>query len=405
MIKKIKVEELAPGMFIHDLNCGWFENPFMRNSFLVDDYKTVAKIIKQKIHEVYIDTKKGADVKDAPTQEEAKKETETEVRKVAEEEQAPENRVPMKEEIENAKNVRSKAKEVVTSVLHDVRLGKQVETEAVAKVVDSMVESVFNNRHALTSLSRIKSKDEYTFHHSVNVCVLLISFARVFKMDRETINEIGTGALLHDIGKMKVPDSVLNKEGKLTDEEFVQMKSHVVKSREILEGTEGITNIAIKVAGQHHERFDGTGYPDKLKGKDISSFGRMAAIVDVYDAITSDRVYHKGLDPSEALRKLFEWGKFHFDSELVQFFVRSVGIYPVGTLVRTEKKFLGVVIEPGEENMLYPVLRLVYNIKKDHRIEPRDLDLSKSGNGGDKIVGPEDPKEWSIDPLKYLDIF
>ncbi len=409
MIKKVKSSELAPGIFIHDLNCGWLENPFMSKSFLIEDYGTVNKIIKQKIHAVYIDTEKGDDIKHAPTKEEADKKTESEVRRVVEEErkedQQPENRIPMKKEIEQAKKVRNEAKKVVTDVLNDIKLGKQIETEKVTHVVNNMVESIFNNRHALTSLSRIKNRDEYTFQHSVNVCVLMLSFARTFKIDRETMGKIGTGALLHDIGKMKIPDEVLHKEGKLTDEEFSVMKSHVVESVNILSETEGIPEIASKIAGQHHERYDGTGYPEGLKGKDISAFGRMAAIVDVYDAITSSRCYHHGMEPSMALKKMFDWSKFHFDEAMVQNFIRCVGIYPVGTLVMTDSKFLGVVIEPGEESMLHPVLRLVYNVKHDHFIEPRDLDLSKNGGKADKIVGTEDPKKWHINTLKYIDLF
>ncbi|MEE8484018.1 MAG: HD-GYP domain-containing protein, partial [Nitrospinota bacterium] len=401
--------ELAPGIFIHDLNCGWLENPFMTKSFLIEDYGTVNKIIKQKIHAVYIDTEKGDDIKHAPTKEEADKKTESEVRRVVEEErkedQQPENRIPMKKEIEQAKKVRNEAKKVVTDVLNDIKLGKQIETEKVTHVVNNMVESIFNNRHALTSLSRIKNRDEYTFQHSVNVCVLMLSFARTFKIDRETMGKIGTGALLHDIGKMKIPDEVLHKEGKLTDEEFSVMKSHVVESVNILSETEGIPEIASKIAGQHHERYDGTGYPEGLKGKDISAFGRMAAIVDVYDAITSSRCYHHGMEPSMALKKIFDWSKYHFDETMVQNFIRCVGIYPVGTLVMTDSKFLGVVIEPGEESMLHPVLRLVYNVKHDHFIEPRDLDLSKNGGKADKIVGTEDPKKWNINTLKYIDLF
>lgn len=381
----------------------------MSKSFLIDDYDTVHKIIKQKIHAVYIDTDKGDDIKHAPTKEEADKKTETEVRRVVEEkpkeDQQPENRVPMKKEIEQAKKVRTEAKKVVTDVLNDIKLGKQIETEKVTHVVDNMVESIFNNRHALTSLSRIKSRDEYTFQHSVNVCVLMLSFARTCKVDRETMRHIGTGALLHDIGKMKVPNDVLNKEGKLTDEEFTLMKSHVVESVKILSETAGIPEVASEIAGQHHERYDGTGYPKGLKGEDISLFGRMAAIVDVYDAITSNRVYHSGMEPAAALKKMFDWSKHHFDEIVVQNFIRCVGIYPVGTLVMTDSKFLGVVIEPGEESLLHPVLRLVYNVKKDHFIEPHDLDLSENGGKADKIIGTEDPKKWNINTLKYIDLF
>ncbi len=413
MIKKIKVGQLGPGMYINDINCGWLENPFIKKSFLVDDYQTVAKIIKQGIREVYIDTEKGSDIKDAPTEEESVRQTDREIKKMIEtpdeeefEFEEPEAKVSMKEELERAKSVRKRAKDVVTHVLQEARLGKQIDTEKVADAVNNMVESVFNNRQALTSLSRLKSKDEYTFTHSINVCVLMISFARGLKITKGTINEIGVGALLHDVGKMKVSTRILNKEGKLSAEEFEQMKTHVVQTRLIMMETEGISEVAIAVGAEHHERYDGTGYPHGLKGRNITKFGQMASVVDVYDAITSVRCYKEALDPAEALRKMFEWGKHHFNKKMVEHFIRCVGIYPVGTLVRIESGFLGVVIEPGTTNLLSPKVRVVFDLKNMCRISPRDIDLDENGNGKtDRILGHENPKKWKINPLRYIDIF
>ena len=208
--------------------------------------------------------------------------------------------------------------------------------EKVEPLVEKMVDSIFRHQDALIPLARLKTHDEYTFQHSVSVCALMVAFARGLKLSREVIKEIAIGALLHDVGKAKVPDDILNKPGKLTDGEFDKMKSHVVQSKIILHNTPGISEIALDVAAQHHERFDGTGYPNKLKGQEISFYGQMGAIVDVYDAITSNRVYHKGMAPTDALKKLLEWSKFHFNPELVQSFIRTIGIYPSGSLVRLE---------------------------------------------------------------------
>jgi HD-GYP domain-containing protein (c-di-GMP phosphodiesterase class II) len=215
---------------------------------------------------------------------------------------------------------------------------------------------------------------------------------------------VGIGGMLHDIGKMKVPDEILNKPGKLTDEEFDIMRSHVVHSRDILSDTPGIAQASLDVAAQHHERFDGSGYPLKLKGSEMSIYGQMASIVDVYDAITSDRCYHKGMEPTVALRKMFEWSKFHFNPELVHTFVRSIGIYPVGTLVMLESGRIGIVIEQREASLAQPLVRVVFNAKKDYYIKPEDVDLSKPlGRGGaDKIVSHESPAKWGIDPHKFM---
>jgi len=209
---------------------------------------------------------------------------------------------------------------------------------------------------------------------------------------------------VHDVGKMQTPDHILNKPGRLTDEEFTVMRHHVVASREILEITPNISQTALQVAAQHHERFDGSGYPHRLKGSEISPIGQMAAIIDVYDAITSDRVYHKGMPPTEALRKLFEWSRFHFNPELVHTFARVVGIYPVGALVRLESGRLAVVVEHRASDVLHPLVRVIFDGRRNHYLKPEDVDLSRPmGHGGaDRIVGHESPEKWQIDPMRFL---
>ncbi len=403
VIKKAQTTQLRVGMFVHDFNCGWLENPFFAKQLLLKSEKEIEKIISVGIHELYIDTSKGLDIANAPTEAEVKKEIRTEMAKI-DDHKAEVITVPMKEELKEAQKCKTEAKKLITNIMQDVRMGKQVELESVDNAVENMMDSIFRNQGALTSLSRLKSKDEYTFMHSVNVCVLMISFCKSSDVDKATIRKIGSGALLHDIGKMQVPQEVLNKPAKLTDEEFEQMRSHVVQSKLILSKTDGISQEAIEVAGQHHERYDGSGYPDKLKGAEISHFGQMASIVDVYDAITSDRVYHKGLDSTDALKKIFEWSKFHFDPVLVQLFIKTVGIYPVGTLVRLESGLLGVVCEPGKESMLKPVVRAIYDSKRERFLSaPKDLDLAASGNA-DRILGSESPSKWNIKPFDFIEI-
>jgi putative nucleotidyltransferase with HDIG domain len=267
--------------------------------------------------------------------------------------------------------------------------------------VEKMVDSIFRQQDALIPLARLKTHDEYTFQHSVSVCALMVAFARGLKLSRDIIKEIAIGALLHDVGKAKVPDSILNKPAKLTDAEFTKMKSHVVQSIIILQNTPGISQIALDVAGQHHERFDGTGYPNKLKGDEISLYGQMGAIVDVYDAITSERVYHKGMPPTEALKKLLEWSKFHFNPEMVQTFIRTLGIYPSGSLVRLNSNRLGIVLEQHAEKMLQPRIKVFYHAEKHYYLPPEEIDLARPGCQ-DKIVSHESFEKWGIDPAKWL---
>ncbi len=403
MIKKINVRQLKPGMFVHDMNCGWMEHPFLTGTLKVKSDKDIEKIVGNGIHEVYIDTAKGLDVVDAPTENEVKAELEHQMMNMAQKAK-PVASASLREELEKSREVHSEAHKIVRNIMHDVRLGKQIELEQIDPMVEQMTASILRNKDALLSLCRIKNKDDYTFLHSISVGALLISFAHGLNLGRDTIKLLGIGGILHDIGKTKVPDEVLNKPGKLTEEEFLIMKSHVVLSRDILAETPGIAQASLDVAAQHHERFDGSGYPLGLKGPEMSVYGQMASIVDVYDAITSDRCYHKGMEPTDALRKMFEWSKFHFNPELIHTFIRTIGIYPVGTLVMLESGKIGVVIEQHEKNLTRPVVRAVFDTRKSYYITPEDIDLSKplGQGGGDKIVSHESPAKWGIDPQKFM---
>lgn len=403
MIKKINVQQLKPGMFIHDMNCGWMEHPFLTGTLKVKSDRDIEKIASNGIREVYIDTAKGLDVVDAPTENEVRAELDHKMIEIAQKTRPVES-VSLRDELDKSRKVHSEANKIVHNIMQDVRIGKQIELEQVDPVVEQMTGSIFRNKDALLSLCRIKNKDDYTFLHSVSIGALLISFARALNLDRNIIQLLGVGGMLHDIGKMKVPDEVLNKPGKLTEEEFLVMKSHVVHSRDILLETPGIAQASLDVAAQHHERFDGSGYPLGLKGSEMSVYGQMASIVDVYDAITSDRCYHKGMEPTDALRKMFEWSKFHFNPELVHAFVRTIGIYPVGTLVMLESGKIGIVIEQHEKNLAQPLVRIVFNAKKGYYLKPEDVDLSKplGMGGGDKIVSHESPAKWGIEVQKFM---
>lgn len=398
MIKLIPIDSLQPGMYIHDLNCDWMEHNFMRSRFAVKDEAVLHKVRALGVHEIYIDTVRGLDVVEAPTLEEAAKQVDRQLEAIAVEPAEP-IEPPTLEATTRARDLHRQANLIVRDMLGDIRLGKQIEMEKIEPLVERIIDSIFRDQDALLPLARLKDHDAYTFQHSVSVCALMTAFARTLALPREIIREIAIGALLHDVGKAKVPDGILNKPAKLTDAEFTKMKSHVVQSKIILQNTPGISDIALDVAAQHHERHDGTGYPNKLKGDEISLYGQMGAIVDVYDAITSNRVYHKGMPPTEALRKLLEWSKFHFKPELVQAFIRSVGIYPTGSLVRLESGRLAVVQAQHPEKLLQPQVKLVCDTR-GNELAPAVLDLRESL---DCIVAHEHFEDWTLDPARWLD--
>jgi putative nucleotidyltransferase with HDIG domain len=399
MIKQIRAEQLKPGMYIHDLNCGWLDHPFVSNAFHVRDQATVDKIVNLGIRELYIDTLKGADVWEARPQSEVNADLERRLQEIAQKRADKPVVVALKDETARARRLHGEANKVARLVLDDVRFGQKIQVDRVEPLIDSMVESVFRHQDALLPLARLKNLDDYTFEHSVGVSALLIAFGRAMKLPKETIREIALGGLLHDIGKVRVPEAILNKPAKLTDDEFVKMQSHVAEGLRLLQDVPGVGAAALQVVGEHHERFDGSGYPHRLAGSAISLYGQMAAIVDVYDAITSEKVYNRGMPPTQALKKLLEWSKHHFDPQLVQTFIRAIGIYPTGTLVRLESNRMGVVVEQNEGNLLEPVVRIFYHAGQQHYIPPEIVDLSKMQ---DRVASFENYDKWKIDPYQWL---
>jgi len=395
-------------MYVNELNCNWLDHPFATNKFAVTSTDHIEKIRKAGVKELSIDTERGLDVeteKKSPKQQSKKPQVKSpEAAPVKESNPPKPEKMNLKMELRRAVKVRQQATEVIGSIMEDVRLGKQLAVEKITPVVESMVESVMANQNALLGLNRIREMDQYTFEHSVSVSVLLSAFAKHLGMPKEDIIEMGVGGLLHDIGKTKTPLQVLNKPAKLTNTEFEVMRRHVIYSEKILSQVPGISDIAVNIAKEHHERYDGSGYPLKKKGDDISLYGQMAAIVDVYDAITADRCYHKGMTPNSAMKKLIQWGGGHFNRDLVQAFINCVGIFPPGTLVSLSDGRIAVVLEVVSGKLLYPVVRVVFDSLKRSFLTPEDISLSDQSDSSLTIVGAVDPVKWRIDPTEYLDI-
>jgi HD-GYP domain-containing protein (c-di-GMP phosphodiesterase class II) len=403
MLKKVDSSQLRVGMFIHALDCGWMAHPFLRNRFVLTHDDEIRKIVAAGIRGVTIDCAHGLDVDDAPTVEQADAAIEVEVAAIAAGPVTP-LRTTLAEEYDRAVAIRRQAAGLVKTVMQDARLGRAVEMDQVSPVVESITSSILRNASALLGLSVIKNKDDYTFLHSVSVCTLLVAFCRSRKMDADTIYQAGIGGLLHDTGKALIPDAILNKPGRLSEEEFAIVRRHPQDGYDILSRTPGIGAIPLDITLHHHERRDGSGYPDRQGADQISELAQMAAIVDVYDAITADRCYHKGIPAAEALRKIYEWSKFQFNPALVQAFMRCVGIYPVGTLVLLESGRLGVVIEPHETSLLTPKVNVFYSTRSQAYIKPETVDLARGlGFGGaDKIVRHESPEKWQVDPQRFM---
>jgi putative nucleotidyltransferase with HDIG domain len=299
-----------------------------------------------------------------------------------------------------AKQVLAEASALMNNVMSDVRLGRMVELDRIEPVVERMIQSVLRNPGALSCLGRVKQKDHYTFEHSVNVSVLLVNFCHHLGLNRRTTRDAAIGGLLHDVGKVHTPDAILNKSGPLTDAEFTQVHAHVGHGVDIVSAIEGISDLSLAIVAQHHEHMNGAGYPAGLMGGQISQLGQMAAIADVYEALTSGRPQRPAMEPSQALQRMFGWSK-QLNNDLVQRFIQCVGIYPVGTLVRLDSGMVAIVVEANPSNLLRPTVRVVLDTRRNLIMTPRDLNLAKP-TVKERIVSAESAARWKINTGLYL---
>lgn len=414
MLKRISVKQVRLGMFIQEMTGSWMDHPFWRKSFKLQDETLLKQLRASAVKEVIIDTSKGLDV-----------EVPAECPPVVEQAPAiPSPPPPITENIEaagadnlsafvptgatvsfaqereQAAKVLQSSKQAVTSMFNEVRMGKALNAKDALPLVEEIASSVFRNNDALISLVRLKYKDDYTYMHSVAVCALMIALAKQLHLSPEDTRKAGLAGLLHDVGKMAIPLEILNKPGKLTDEEFEIVKNHPSAGHEILLAAEEVDEVTLDVCLHHHEKMDGTGYPENLSKDQISLFAKMGAVCDVYDAITSNRPYKHGWEPGVSLQRMAQWGNAHFDDVVFKAFVKSVGIYPVGSLVKLKSGRLGVVVDQSPKSLLTPIVKVFFSTSSRSRIPVDVIDLSKQSQ--DKIVGHEDPILWGIDDLHDL---
>lgn len=399
MLKKITVDEVRIGMHLHALDGAWIDHPFWKTRFVIRDASDVAKLRASGLAGVWIDVSKGLDV--APPAEPAAP--------------APSHSVPapalaappaptraathtLQEELKQAAALCREAHQQVKTMFGEARLGRAVDAEQCLPLVADITDSVFRNPGALVSLARLKSQDDYTYLHSVAVCALMVALGREFGLSADDCREVGLAGLMHDLGKVAMPTDLLNKPGKLTAEEFALIKTHPLRGHEILLEGRAVREAVLDVCLNHHERMDGTGYPNALPAERISRFARMGAVCDVYDAITSDRPYKSGWDPAASIAAMASW-QGHLDPAVFKAFVKTVGIYPVGALVKLHSGRLAVVLEQHPQSLVTPLVKVFFSTKSNMPIAVQVIDLSRAN---DKIVSREDPKAWGFPQLDEL---
>ncbi|WP_075184615.1 HD-GYP domain-containing protein [Teredinibacter haidensis] len=362
LIKRIPIDKVELGMYVSDQTPG-IDKGELRPKGFIRRWETVDKLTNMGLTELYIDTHKGLDspfTLPLPPKNATLQAT-----------------VSLEQEREQAQKVYAEAKNLVNELMNNVKMGKAIDVGPVEGLADDINNSVLNNHNALLCLSAIREKDQYLLEHSINVGILMGVFSRFLGYEQELVHQLVTGALLHDIGKVRVPNHILHKPGKLTEDEWQEMKRHVVYGQETLLKSEGISEVALSICGMHHERLDGTGYPMGLKEFEINSYGKLAAIVDVYDAITASRVYHDGKPPAEAMQLLMDLSNDHLDRDLVLQFIRCMSVYPVGSFVELSNGSAGIVISTHPLEPVQPTVKVIYNVRHNKHEKPSIIDLAK----------------------------
>jgi HD-GYP domain-containing protein (c-di-GMP phosphodiesterase class II) len=400
MIRKIPAHQLLPGMYVAELHCRWLETSFWRQQFLLEDSAAIARIISDGIAEVSIDTERGIDVPPDPPP--AAGEAGRTYRSLAEIRAALAPKVSLGEERRRAARLLPEASETVTNLIAAARAGISVDAGQLEPLVQRMIASVMRNPDALVPLARLKQMNNYATEHAVATAALIIALGRQQGVSEPDLEKLALGALVKDIGLAAIDNKLIAKTGSLSGAEVSLMQSHVEEGLAVLEATTKLPELSVAVVLEHHERFDGGGYPYRMVGEDISLAGRMASIVDSFDAMTSQRHYRSAISPSMALARLYDERGNQFDPALVAAFVRTVGVYPVGTLVLLESGHLAVVDAIHAENTLTPVVRVIYHTGRQQYVAPVTVDLArKFGNHYGRILRAESFERWGLSPLRW----
>lgn len=409
MLIEVGTEQLSVGMYVHSLDLAWYEHPFWSRRFLIRDQSDLDALLNAGPKVIVIDDSKGVGLSTSSETEISLEPgsddvasasgtcSETDLSKTSSSKAAtnrsntpqmpstfftPEaeiRRTPLlgdarAAEMRRATKMLERSKTEVINLFEDARLGKAITTDKISSLVSQISKSVNKDPSIILNVARLKSKDEYTYLHSVSVCALMINLGRRLGLDEAVVQDLGLAGMLHDLGKMSIPDIILNKPGKLDDDEWKVVRSHPEKGHAILLQADCGTPTALDVCLHHHEKMDGTGYPFRIPGENISLAARMAAICDVYDAITSQRSYNKPLSGAMALAKMMSW-RGHFDPDLLRAFVESLGIFPIGSIVHLTNETLAVVIGEDPEDYSMPLVRIFYDLPSRSAVENRDIQI------------------------------
>jgi len=415
--EKVRVERLEIGMYVESLCGKWIDHPFWRTRFVVRNERELAALRASGIAECWIDRSKSvARAEPAPraaapataaaadagraeaalraaTDDPAHRKTSTEV---------PRAGLRYEDEVERASVVCAQAARATQSLFREARLGRAIELDRCAEVAQQIAESATRNPSALVSLARVRTHHSYTFMHSIAVCALMTALARQLGFDDCATRDAALAGLLHDIGKAGIGRELLDKPGRLSDDEFVAVKKHPEIGHRMLVENHAVNDVVLRACLHHHERYDGEGYPARLAGEAIPYEARMNALCDVYDAITSLRAYKQPWDPAESIAKMAAWTKSgQFDPALFRAFANTVGIYPVGSLVRMKSERLAVVVDQNPRLPAQPCVKVFWSTRRSLPVRVERIDLADPATS-DRIAARESNEQWGFKHLPEL---
>ena len=371
MIIEVNIKELTLGSYVVDIvkQTGTYN---LTSAGHIKNQAVIDALAKKGVQTLLIDTSKQLNFDQSIKNVKAAADDDSDTEQT-------QSDVPVILEINKAKKLFSESKQIQRKIFQDAQSGRELNLAPVVDITNKTIDTIFKNPDALACIINIRKKDEYLLEHSVSVSVLMAIFARYLKIDRPIIQQLTVGAFLHDVGKIMIPEKVLNKPGKLTETEFTVMKSHVNHSIEIIKTTPGISELSLEVAALHHEKLDGNGYPYQLPAEKITNYGRMITICDIFDALTANRCYKDGYSHVKAfsiLRKLAQQN--HLEQRLVDTFIKCMGVYPVGSLVELNSSKLAIVESRNQQDPIRPKVRSFYSAEMHRYVMTEDIDLSDS---------------------------
>ncbi len=354
-------------MYVTKLDRDWLDTPFIMQGFLIEEPEDI-DIVAEYCEYVWVDAevykRKGdSHSSDVGTASQGRS-------------QPYQYQSDLQEEHKKAYKTFRHARTITFDLLNDIRLGGSINTELAKDTVNDVVQSIIRHPDAMLWLSKIREESTYTSDHCLNVCVLAVAFGRQLGLDEQELEKVGLCGLLHDVGKMRVPEEILNKPTSLTHKEMALMKAHTVHGRNLLLAAKNVYTGSIDVAYSHHERMDGTGYPRKLKGAGIARFARIISIVDAYDAMTAKRCYSPAMTSTDALKEIYAGRGSQFDADLALEFIKTIGLYPPGSLVELYTGEIGFVFEANPDRRHLPKVLLLLDQNRRERDRQKVLDLA-----------------------------